>query len=36
VYLSTASQVYPEVTSWNGATGLSRAVVDQLLAEAAR
>jgi protoporphyrinogen oxidase len=36
VYLSTSSQVYPEVTSWNGATGLSRAVVDALLAEAAR
>jgi protoporphyrinogen oxidase len=36
VYLSTSSQVYPEVTSWNGATGLSRAVVDQLLAETAR
>lgn len=36
VYLSTSSQVYPEVTSWNGATGLSREVVDQLLAEVPR
>ena len=36
VYLSTSSQVYPNVTSWNGATELSRAVVDTLLAECDR
>ncbi len=33
VYLATTSQVYPEVTSWNGSTGLARRVVDQMLAE---
>jgi protoporphyrinogen oxidase len=33
VYLSTAAQVYPEVTSWNGSAGLARRVVDQMLAE---
>jgi hypothetical protein len=36
VYLSTSSQVYPNVTSWNGASELSRAVVDTLLADCAR
>lgn len=35
VYLATTTQVYPEVTSWNGATGLARRVVDALLAETA-
>jgi protoporphyrinogen oxidase len=34
VYLSTSIQVYPNVTSWNGATEISRAVVDRLLEEA--
>ena len=34
VYLATTAQVYPEVTSWNGSTGLARRVVDQLLADA--
>jgi protoporphyrinogen oxidase len=34
VYLATVSQVYPEVTSWNGSTGLARRVADQLLTEA--
>jgi protoporphyrinogen oxidase len=34
VYLATTTQVYPEVTSWNGATGLARAVVAELLAQA--
>ena len=33
VFLSTAAQVYPEVTSWNGSAGLARRVVDQMLAE---
>jgi protoporphyrinogen oxidase len=33
VYLSTAGQVYPNVTSWNGASELSRAVVDTLLVQ---
>ena len=36
VYLSTSSQVYPNVTSWNGASELSRAVVDTLLADCGR
>ncbi|MCO5118024.1 MAG: FAD-dependent oxidoreductase [Burkholderiaceae bacterium] len=33
VFLATTSQVYPEVTSWNGSTGLVRQVVDQMLAQ---
>lgn len=33
VYLATTSQVYPEVTSWNGSTGLARQVVDQMIAD---
>ena len=33
VFLSTAAQVYPEVTSWNGSAGLARRIVDQMLAE---
>jgi protoporphyrinogen oxidase len=33
VYLSTSLQVYPNVTSWNGATEVSRAVIERLLAE---
>lgn len=36
VYLATTTQVYPDVTSWNGATGLARRVVDALLADAGR
>jgi len=31
VYLATAAQVYPDVTSWNGATRLAREVTDRLL-----
>lgn len=33
LYLATTTQVYPEVTSWNGAIGLARQVVDELLSE---
>lgn len=33
VYLVTTTQVYPEVTSWNGAVGLARKAVDELLNE---
>lgn len=33
LYLATTIQVYPEVTSWNGAIGLARKVVDELLSE---
>ncbi|PXW91332.1 protoporphyrinogen oxidase [Nitrosomonas sp. Nm84] len=33
LYLATTTQVYPEVTSWNGAIGLAREVVDELLSE---
>jgi protoporphyrinogen oxidase len=33
VYLSTSTQVYPNLTSWNGASEVSRGVVDTLLAE---
>jgi len=33
VYLATTTQVYPEVTSWNGAIGLARRVVDELRAD---
>lgn len=33
LYLATTTQVYPEVTSWNGAVGLARKVVDELLSE---
>jgi protoporphyrinogen oxidase len=36
VYLSTSSQVYPNVTSWNGASEHSRAVIDTLLADCER
>ncbi len=36
VYLATTTQVYPDVTSWNGATGLARRVVDALLADVGR
>lgn len=31
IYLATTTQVYPEVTSWNGAVGLVRKAVDELL-----
>jgi protoporphyrinogen oxidase len=31
LYLTTTTQVYPEVTSWNGSVGLARKVVDDLL-----
>jgi protoporphyrinogen oxidase len=31
LYLATTTQVYPEVTSWNGSVGLARKVVDDLL-----
>jgi len=31
VYLATAAQVYPDVTSWNGATRLAREVTEQML-----
>jgi hypothetical protein len=34
VYLATTTQVYPDVTSWNGATGLVNRTVDQMIAEA--
>jgi protoporphyrinogen oxidase len=34
VYLATTTQVYPDVTSWNGATGLARRMVDALLEDA--
>ncbi len=30
VYLATATQVYPDVTSWNGAVGLAKRVVNEL------
>lgn len=30
LYLATATQVYPDVTSWNGAVGLAERVVDEL------
>lgn len=33
LYLATTTQVYPEVTSWNGSVGLARKVVDTLLSE---
>ncbi|SFE53259.1 FAD-dependent oxidoreductase [Nitrosomonas sp. Nm166] len=33
LYLATTTQVYPEVTSWNGTVGLVRKVIDELLAE---
>lgn len=33
LYLATTTQVYPEVTSWNGAIGLAREVVDELISE---
>ena len=33
-YLATTTQVYPEVTSWNGATGVARSVADRVLADA--
>lgn len=31
VYLATTTQVYPDVTSWNGATGLVNRVVDAMV-----
>jgi protoporphyrinogen oxidase len=31
IYLATTTQVYPEVTSWNGAVGFVRKAVDELL-----
>lgn len=33
LYLATTTQVYPEVTSWNGSVGLVKKVVDELLRE---
>ncbi|UJP06419.1 MAG: NAD(P)/FAD-dependent oxidoreductase [Nitrosomonas sp.] len=33
LYLATTTQVYPEVTSWNGAAGLAQKVVNELLSE---
>ncbi len=30
LYLATATQVYPDVTSWNGAVGLAKRVVNEL------
>ena len=33
LYLATTTQVYPEVTSWNGTVGLMRKVIDELLTE---
>src|SRR5690606_3712555 len=33
VFLATTAQVYPEVTSWNGSTGLARDVVNEMLAQ---
>ena len=33
LYLATTTQVYPEVTSWNGTVGLVRKVVNELLDE---
>ncbi|MBA3755016.1 MAG: FAD-dependent oxidoreductase [Nitrosomonas sp.] len=33
LYLATTTQVYPEVTSWNGTIGLVQKVVDELLRE---
>ena len=33
LYLATTTQIYPEVTSWNGASGLAQKVVDELLSE---
>lgn len=33
VYLSSTAQAYPEVTSWNAATGLARSVVNELLGQ---
>ncbi len=32
-YLATTAQVYPEVTSWNGSTGLAQRVVGQMIEE---
>jgi hypothetical protein len=31
LYLATTAQVYPEVTSWNGAVGMVRQVVGSML-----
>ncbi len=31
IYLATTAQVYPDVTSWNGSTGLSKMVVDEMM-----
>lgn len=36
VYLATTAQVYPDVTSWNGSTGLVRQVVDVMLGQSDR
>ncbi len=34
VYLATTSQVYPQVTSWNGSCGLAETVAAEVLADA--
>jgi len=33
IFLASTSQVYPEVTSWNGSVGVARRVVDKMAAE---
>jgi protoporphyrinogen oxidase len=33
LYLATTTQIYPEVTSWNGVCGLAQKVVNELLTE---
>ncbi len=35
LYLATASQVYPEVTSWNGSVGVVNRMLDQMRADGA-
>ncbi|MBX9637272.1 MAG: hypothetical protein K2Q45_06955, partial [Nitrosomonas sp.] len=33
LYLATTTQVYPVVTSWDGAAGLAHRVIDELLSQ---
>ena len=33
IYLATTTQVYPQVTSWNGAVGLVGRMLDAMMAE---
>lgn len=33
LYLATTTQVYPQVTSWDGAAGLAQKVIDELLSQ---